>query len=90
MGRPDQGNKAQTLVGYSHDTGVSTSGPATAVPGVVARDTPGVHRFVWGLQTSYRRCGACVATPPGHVARGCGSSLEAPEAAKCAKRIATA
>ena len=54
MGRPDQGNKAQTPVGYSHGTGVSTGGPATAVLGVVARDTPGVHGVVWGLQ----RCGA--------------------------------
>ena len=54
MGRPDQGNKAQTPVGYSHGTGVSTGGPATAVSGVVARDTPGVHGVVWGL----RRYGA--------------------------------
>ena len=48
MGRPDQGNKAQTPVGYSHGTGVSTGGLATAVPGVDARVTPGVHVFVWG------------------------------------------
>ena len=34
MGRPDQGNKAQTPVGYSHGTGVSTGGLATAVLGV--------------------------------------------------------
>ena len=27
----DQGNKAQTLVGYSHGTRVSTGGPVTAV-----------------------------------------------------------
>ena len=54
MGRPDQGNKAQTPVGCSHGTGVSTGGPATAVLGVVARDTPGVHGVVWGL----RRYGA--------------------------------
>ena len=51
MGRPDQGNKAQTPVGYSHGTGVSTGGLATAVTGVVARDTPGVHGFVWGRAT---------------------------------------
>ena len=50
MGRPDQGNKAQTPVGYSHGTGVSTGGPATAVLGVVARDTPGVHGVVWVLR----------------------------------------
>ena len=61
MGRPDQGNKAQTPVGYSHGTVVSTGGRATAVTGVVARDTPGVHRFVWGQATSlpalrYMRC----------------------------------
>ena len=47
MGRPAQGNKAQTPVGYSHGTGVSTGGLATAVFGVVARDTPGVHGVVW-------------------------------------------
>ena len=51
MGRPDQGNKAQTPVGYSHGTGVSGGGLATAVRGVVARDTPGVHGFVWGRAT---------------------------------------
>ena len=50
MGRPDQGTKAQTPVGYSHGTGVSTGGLATAVLGVVARDTPGVHGVVWGLR----------------------------------------
>ena len=54
MGRPDQGNKAQTPVGYSHGIGVSTGGLATAVLGVVARDTPGVHGVVSGL----RRYGA--------------------------------
>ena len=51
MGHPDQGNKAQTPVGYSHGTGVSTGGLATAVLGVVARDTPGVHGFVWERAT---------------------------------------
>ena len=34
MGRPDQGNKAQTPIGYSHGTGVSTGGPVTAVMGL--------------------------------------------------------
>ena len=63
MGRPDQGNKAQTPVGYFHRTGVSTGGLATAVLGVVARDTPGVHGFVWGRATLLpalrcMRCGA--------------------------------
>ena len=63
MGRPDQGNKAQTPVGYSHGTGVSTGGLATAVLGMVARDTPGVHGVVWGRGTSSpalrcMRCGA--------------------------------
>ena len=63
MGRPDQGNKAQTPVGYSRGTGVSTGGLATAVLGVVARDTPGVHGFVWGRATLLLalrcvRCGA--------------------------------
>ena len=58
MGRSDQGNKSKTHVGYSHGTGVSTGGLATAVPGVVARDTPGVHGFVWGRATLLRalRC----------------------------------
>ena len=37
MGRPGQHNKAQTPVGYSHGTGVSTGGLGTAVLGVVAR-----------------------------------------------------
>ena len=46
MGRPDQGNKAQTPIGHSHGTGVSTGGLATALLGVVARDTPGVHGVV--------------------------------------------
>ena len=63
MGRPDQGNKAQTPVGYSHGTGVSTGGLATAVLAVVARDTPRVHGFVWGRATLLpalrcMRCGA--------------------------------
>ena len=63
MGRPDQGNKAQIPVGDSHGTGVSTGGLATAVLGVVARDTPGVYGFVWGRATSLlalrcTRCGA--------------------------------
>ena len=61
MGRPDQGNKAQTPVGYSNGTGVSTGGLATAVLGVVARDTPGVHGFVWGRATllPVLRCMPC-------------------------------
>ena len=81
MGRPDQGNKAQTPEGYSHGTGVSTGGLATAVLGVVARDTPGVHGVVWGRATSLPalRCTRCGA--PGGVTRGCGDSLQAPGAA---------
>ena len=61
MGRPDQGNKARTPVGYSRDTGVSTGGPATAVPGVFARDTPGVYGLMWGQAASQRelRCMRC-------------------------------
>ena len=61
MGRPDQGNKAQTPVGYSHGTGVSTGGLATAVLGVVVRDTPGSHGVVWGRATSLPalRCTSC-------------------------------
>ena len=63
MGRPDQGNKAQTPVGYSHGTGVSIGALATAVLGVVARNTPGVHGFGWGRATLLpalrcMRCGA--------------------------------
>ena len=41
MGRPDQGNKAQTPVGYSHGTGVSIDGPVTVVTRVLPRVTPG-------------------------------------------------
>ena len=61
MGRPDQGNKGETPVGYSHGTGVSTGGLATAVLGVVARDTPGVHGGVWGRAASLLalRCTHC-------------------------------
>ena len=33
MSHPDQGNKGQTTIGYSHGTGVSIGGPATAVTG---------------------------------------------------------
>ena len=72
MGRPDKGNKAQTPVGYSHGTGVSTGGPATAILGVVARDTPGVQGVVRGYG---------VTAPPGSVTRGCGDGLQAPGAA---------
>ena len=75
MGRPDEGNKAQTLVGYSPGTGVSTGGLATAVLGVVARDTPGVHGVDWGL----RRYGApleCYTGLRGQPA-GPGSGVEA-------------
>ena len=42
MGPPDQGNKAQTLVGYSHGAGTSTGGPVTAVTGIIPQATPGV------------------------------------------------
>ena len=69
MGRPDQGNKAETPVGYSHGTGVSTGGLATAVLEVVARDTTGVHGVVSGL----RRYGApweCYTGLPGQRANG--------------------
>ena len=41
MGRPDQGNEAQTPVGYSHGTGVCTGDLATAVTGVHPQVTPG-------------------------------------------------
>ena len=63
MGRPDQGIKAETPVGYSHGTGVSTGGLATAVLGVVARDTPVVHGYVFWRATLLpalrcMRCGA--------------------------------
>ena len=76
MGRPDQGKKAQTPVGYSHGTGVSTGGLATAVLGVDARDTPKVHGFVWGRATLSPAYGACVAAPRGSVTRGCGDSQQ--------------
>ena len=81
MGRPDQGNKAQTPVGYSHGTGVSTGGLVTAVLGTDAWDTPGVHGFVWGRATSLPalRCMRCGA--PRSVTRGCGDSQQTPGAA---------
>ena len=41
------GNKAQTPVGYCHDTGVSTGGPVTAVTGVIPRVTPRVVESAW-------------------------------------------
>ena len=71
MGRPNQGNKAQTPVGYSHGTGVSTGGLATAVLGVL-----GIHRGCTELSGGYG-----VTAPPGSVPRGCGDSLQAPGAA---------
>ena len=80
MGCPDQGNKAHSPVGYSHGTGVSTGGLATAVLGVVARDTPGVHGVVWGLRRY---------VPPESVTGGCGDSLQAPGSAtkrRCVRR----
>ena len=40
MGGPDQGNKAQTHVGYSHGTGVYTGDLATVVTGVHPHITP--------------------------------------------------
>ena len=43
MGRPNQGNKAQTPEGYSHGTGVYTGDLATAVTGVCPQVTPGEH-----------------------------------------------
>ena len=52
MGRPDHGNKAQTLEVYSHDTGVSNGGQVTAIMGVVARDTPRVQGSAWGRATA--------------------------------------
>ena len=67
MGRPDQGNKAQTPVKYSHGTGVSTGSLATAVLGVVARHTPGVHGIVWGLRR-YSAPPECYTGLPGQPA----------------------
>ena len=52
MRRPDQGKKAQTPVGYSLDTGVSTGGPVTAVRGVVTRVTPWVDGTAWERLTA--------------------------------------
>ena len=40
MGRPDQGNKAQTPVGYSHGTGVYIGDLATAITRIHPRVTP--------------------------------------------------
>ena len=52
MGRPDQGNKAQTFVGYFHDTGVSTGGPLMAVTRVVTRVGPRVDGSEWERATA--------------------------------------
>ena len=41
MGRPDRGIKAQTPVGYSHDTRVSAGAPVTAAMGVVSGNSEG-------------------------------------------------
>ena len=43
MGRPDQGNKAQTPLGYSHETGVSNGGRVIPVTGVHPQVTLGVE-----------------------------------------------
>ena len=43
MGRPDQGNKAQTPIGYSHGTGVSNGCLATVVTGVRPQVTLGIE-----------------------------------------------
>ena len=48
MGRPDEGNKAQTLVGYSHGTSVSTGDSVTAIGGGVG-GFPRVTLAVGGL-----------------------------------------
>ena len=47
MGCPDQGNKAQTPVGYSKGTGISTGGPVTAVTGVFPQATLGSRKLCW-------------------------------------------
>ena len=80
MGRADQGNKAQTPVGYFHGTGVSAGGLATAVLGVVAWDTPGVHGVVWGRATSLpalrcTRCGASLGVLHGVPGTACGAEV---------------
>ena len=57
MGRPDQGNKAQTPVGYSHGTRAHTGGLATAVTGDCPRVSLGEyvsgHTFLLALSTSH-------------------------------------
>ena len=53
MGHPNLGNKAQTPVGYAHDTGVSTGNLATAVTGLPPRVTP--REYVGGHMSSCQR-----------------------------------
>ena len=55
MGRPDQGNKAQTPVGYPHGTGVSTGGLVTTVTGVFSQVTLGVGGLCCYPSTSTAR-----------------------------------
>ena len=78
MGRPDQGNKAQTPEGYSHDTGVSTGGPVTAVTGVVALDAPTVQGSVWGRATALPALRCMSYDAPWARCTGLGKQLEGP------------
>ena len=75
--------RPKPLEGYSHDTGVSTGGPVTAVTGVVARDTPRVQGSAWGRATALR----CMSyDAPWARCTGLGKQPEAQEAAKCTSR----
>ena len=67
MGRPDQGNKAQTLLGYSHGTGVCFGNLATADTGV----HPGLLQGLSGLAHF-----PMTALPV--LAKGCGGHLVGP------------
>ena len=80
MGRPVQGNKAQTPVGYSHGTGVSMAARLRQYWEWLL----GIHRGCKELSGGYG-----VTAPSGSVTRGCGDSLQAPgEATKrrCVRR----
>ena len=56
MGRLDQGNKAQTPVGYSHGTRVYTDDLATAVTGVCPWVAPGEHVSGHTSSCRHHRC----------------------------------
>ena len=60
MGRPNQGNKAQTRVGYSHGTGVCTLGLLRGVEWIGTRPHAGTIDVGQGLWRTTGWVGLCV------------------------------